>query len=336
MMMKKILLGHGSGGKLMHSLIKDVLVKHLANPYLNTLSDASIVKVGGKKIAFTTDSFVVKPLFFPGSDIGKLAVYGTVNDLSVMGAMPYYISCAIIVEEGFEIKKLERITRSLQEAAKRARVHITTGDFKVVEKGSCDGIFINTAGIGEVLSGIDLRMSNIKPSDKIIINGPVGEHGIAVMKERMQLDFDFSVKSDCAPLRDLVAPLFKIKSAVKFMRDPTRGGLATTLNEITDHNNLGIMLEEKSIPITPSVRAACEILGLDPLYIANEGKVIVVVAKDKAPAVLALLRRHPLGKKAAIIGEVVRAPRGKVCLNTRSGGVRIVDMLTSDPLPRIC
>ncbi len=334
--MDKILLGHGSGGKLMHSLIKDVLIKHLSNPYLDRLSDSCILNIGKNKVAFTTDSFVVKPIFFKGADIGKLSVCGTINDLCVMGASPRYLSCGIIVEEGFEIKKLEIITKSIQATARKSKVNIVTGDFKVVEKGSCDGIFINTAGIGEVYPGVDLKIENIKPKDKIIINGSIAEHGIAVMKERMELDFDFSVKSDCASLDTLLIPLLKIKGAIKFMRDPTRGGLATTLNEISAEAKLGIMLDEKRIPIKRPVRAACEILGLDPLYIANEGKAVIIVDSRKANSILKSMKKHPLGKESRIIGEVVGKPKSKVCLNTFSGGVRVADMLTSDPLPRIC
>jgi hydrogenase expression/formation protein HypE len=334
--MDKILLGHGSGGKLMHDLIKDVFLKHLSNPYLEKMADAARIDFGREKLCLTTDSFVVKPLFFPGGDIGKLAICGTVNDLTVMGARPRFISCAMIIEEGFAIKTLEKITRSLAGQAKIAKVEIVTGDVKVVEKGACDGIFINTAGIGEVLPGVNLSASLIRPGDKIIINGPLGLHGIAVLAGRKQLDFDFSIKSDCAALNGLLLPLLKDPGAIKFMRDPTRGGLATTLNEICQAAGLAIMLEEKNIPISPSVKSACEILGLDPLHLANEGKAIIIAAGKKAEGILRQLKKHPLGKNSRIIGQIEGSPRGKVYLKTLSGGRRIVDMPVADSLPRIC
>ncbi|MBM3251642.1 MAG: hydrogenase expression/formation protein HypE [Candidatus Omnitrophica bacterium] len=332
----RILLGHGSGGKLMHDLIENLFLKYLNNPYLKDLSDAAVVKFKNRRLAFTTDSFVVKPLFFPGGDIGKLAVFGTVNDLAVTGARPLFLSCAMIVQEGLPISVLEKITKSLAEAAGKAKVEIITGDFKVVEKESCDGIFVNTAGIGEIVEKADISMKNIKPGDKIIINGPIGQHGIAVLAARKELDFNFKIKSDCADLSGLVIPLLKETSGIKFMRDPTRGGLATTLNEITDKTGLEIFLDENKIPISKSVKASCEILGLDPLYIANEGKVVLIVDSKKAENILKKIRRHSLGKYSQLIGEVVNKPKGKVCLNTSVGGRRIIDMLTSEMLPRIC
>lgn len=332
----KILLGHGSGGKLMHDLIEGLILKYLKNPYLNQLTDASIIKFNNKKLAFTTDSFVVKPIFFPGSDIGELAVCGTINDLAVMGARPLFLSCAIIIREGFNISILEKIIKSLAEAAKKAKVAVITGDFKVVDKESCDGIFINTAGIGEIIGNVSLSMDNIKPTDKIIINGPVGEHGLAVLAARKEIDFSFNIKSDAAPLYGLIKPLLKTSPGIKFMRDPTRGGLATTLNEITIKTGLGIVLDEARIPISKPVKSSAEILGLDPLYIANEGKVVLVVDKKYADKALKILKRHPLGKKAQIIGEVVKKPKEKVYLKTIVGGARIIDMLTSEMLPRIC
>ncbi|MBM3247857.1 MAG: hydrogenase expression/formation protein HypE [Candidatus Omnitrophica bacterium] len=332
----KILLGHGSGGKLMHDLIKNLLLKYFRNPYLDELTDAAIIGLKNKRLAFTTDSFVVKPLFFPGGNIGKLAVVGTVNDLVMMGARPLFLSCAMIIEEGFSISVLERIVKSMKEAAKEAGVEIATGDLKVVEKGSCDGIFINTTGIGEVLDRVELSTAKIKTGDKIIINGSIGQHGLAVLSARNELDFDFKIKSDCAALSKLILPLLIGDSGIKFMRDPTRGGLATTLNEITDKTNLGIMLDEERIPVPQSVKAGCEILGLDPLYIANEGKVVLVVEGSKAKKTLAKLKKLPLGKNAQIIGEFVNKPQNKVCLRTSVGGIRIVDMLASEILPRIC
>ncbi|MDP3143380.1 MAG: hydrogenase expression/formation protein HypE [Candidatus Omnitrophota bacterium] len=334
--MEKILLGHGSGGKLMHDLIRDVFLKHLNNPYLAKMADAAVINFGNKKLAFTTDSFVVKPLFFSGGDIGKLAICGTVNDLTMMAAKPLFISCAMIIEEGFSVKLLEKITQSLAREVKLAKVSIVTGDVKVVENGACDGIFINTAGIGEILPGINLSAENIKAGDKIILNGPLGLHGLAVLAGRKELDFDFQIKSDCAALNKLILPLLKKGGAVRFMRDPTRGGLATTLNEIAQAADCAIKIEEGNIPVSSSVKSACEILGLDPLYIANEGKAVLIVAAQIAQRILRQIKKHPLGKHARIIGEIEKNPRKKVYLKTISGGKRIIDMLTSDALPRIC
>lgn len=332
----KILLGHGSGGKLMHDLIEKLLLKYFKNPYLEKLTDAAAVGLKNKKLAFSTDSFVVKPLFFPGGDIGKLAVAGTVNDLVMMAAKPLFLSCAMIIEEGFTISVLEKIVKSMSEAAMDARVQIITGDLKVVEKGSCDGIFINTTGIGEIANSVELSTDNIRAGDKIIINGPIGQHGLAVLSARKELDFNFGIRSDCAALSKLILPLLDQNSGIKFMRDPTRGGLATTLNEITSETNLGIMIDEEKVPVSQSVKAGCEILGFDPLYVANEGKVVLVAAKSKAKKILARLKKHPLGKNSQIIGEFRKDPKGKVCLKTSVGGVRIVDMLISEILPRIC
>jgi len=333
--MEKILLGHGSGGTLMHDLIKDVFLKHLNNPYLAKMNDAAVINFGKENLAFTTDSFVVRPLFFSGGDIGKLAICGTVNDLTMMGSKPLFISCAVIIEEGLSIKILEKITESLSRQAKLAGVSIVTGDVKVVEKGACDGIFINTAGIGKILPGINLSTKNISPGDKIIINGPLGSHGIAVLAGRKELDFDFKIKSDCAALNELILPLLK-GGAIRFMRDPTRGGLATTLNEIAQAADCAISLEEKNIPVSLGVKSACEILGLDSLYIANEGKAVLIVASQMAQRVLQRIKKHPLGKNARIIGQIEKNPRKKVYLKTISGGKRVIDMLTSDLLPRIC
>lgn len=320
----------------MHDLIRDIFLKYLANPFLNKLGDAAVIKSDRRSFAFTTDSFVVKPLFFPGGDIGKLAVCGTVNDLVMMGACPCFIACAMIIEEGFSLKTLEKITRSLAAQAKACGVKVVTGDLKVVEKGACDGIFINTAGIGEVLPRADLSAQNIRPHDKIIINGPLGLHGIAVLSARKQLDLQFKVKSDCAALDGLILPLLKKGGAIKFMRDPTRGGLATTLNEIAGLSRRAISINEKAIPLSLPVKAACEMLGFDPLYLANEGRVMLIVGKDHAEEILAGMKRHPLGRQAKIIGEILAKPTAKVYLNTASGGRRVVDMPVSDSLPRIC
>ena len=331
----KILLGHGSGGILMHNLIQDLFLKYLKSPILRELPDAATLKLNKTKLAFTTDSYVVKPLFFPGGDIGKLAIFGTINDLVMVGAIPRYIACGMIIEEGFTYQTLEKVIRSLAYASYKTKIEIVTGDVKVVEKGSCDGIFINTSGIGEILENIKLSMNKIRAGDRVIVTGSLGEHGIAVLSVRGELDFDFGIKSDCASLASLLLPILSQYKGIKFMRDPTRGGLATTLNEIIQVTGLGIILEESNIPISAKVKTACELLGLDPLYIANEGKAVLVVSENQAKAVCNKLNRQILGIKARIIGEVVRQPN-RVCLNTIVGGMRVIDMLTSDPLPRIC
>jgi hydrogenase expression/formation protein HypE len=335
MLSKKILLGHGSGGRLMHNLIKSLLLKKLNNSILKELSDSACINYKDR-LAFTTDSFVVSPLSFAGGDIGKLAVCGTVNDLVVLGALPEYLSLALIIEEGLDYKTLEKVVDSLSFNAKKARVYFVTGDIKVVEKGACDKIFINTSGIGRIIKDKKLSIKNIEPNDKIIITGNIAQHGLAVLAKRKELDLGFNIKSDCAALSGLLIPVLKKTDAIKFMRDPTRGGVATTLNEIVESSQLGIFLEEKNIPISTKVRVACELLGIDPLYVANEGNAILAVSKESVKKVLNLLRKHPLGKNAQIIGTVVKQPRGRVILNTILGTQRIVDMLTSEPLPRIC
>ncbi|MCM8781309.1 MAG: hydrogenase expression/formation protein HypE [Candidatus Omnitrophica bacterium] len=335
MELKKISLGHGSGGRLMHGLIKELLLKRLDNPILRRLSDSAFIDYRDK-LAFTTDSFVVNPLFFAGGDIGKLAVCGTINDLVMQGAQPEYLSLALIIEEGLDFRVLERIVDSITLEAKKAGVYFVTGDLKVVEKGACDKIFINTSGIGRILSQTELSISNIRPGDSVILTGNIAQHGLAVLTKRKGLDLGFNIKSDCASLNNLVLPILKKIEPIRFMRDPTRGGLATTLNEITENSGLGIVIEEKDIPISSQVKAASELLGIDPLYIGNEGIAVIVVKSDYAQRVLNLLRRHPLGKNAKIIGRVVKEPQGCVVLKTVLGTTRIVDMLTSEPLPRIC
>jgi len=332
---KKILLAHGSGGRLMHNLIKELLLKKLNNPILKELSDSAFINYR-ERLAFTTDSFVVNPLFFPGGDIGKLAVYGTVNDLVMQAAVPEFLSLALIVEEGLDYKILEKIVDSISIAARKTRVYFVTGDIKVVEKAAADKIFINTSGIGRIIKDKRLSIKNICLGDKIIITGRIAQHGLAVLAKRKELDLGFNIKSDCAALNDLLIPILKKTDAIKFMRDPTRGGVATTLNEIAEASRLGIIIEEKNIPVSLKVRAASELLGIDPLYIANEGCAILVVKNTETKKVLGLLRKHPLGRNAQIIGTVVKAPKGKVISNTVLGTQRIVDMLTSEPLPRIC
>lgn len=332
---QKILLAHGSGGRLMHGLIKELLLKKLGNSILNELSDAARINYKDK-IAFTTDSFVVSPLEFPGADIGKLAVCGTINDLVMMGAVPEYLSLALIIEEGLDYGILEKIVSSMQAQAKRSGVEFVTGDTKVVERGACDKLFINTCGIGRLVKNRSLSLKNIVAQDKIILTGRIAEHGLAVLAKRKELAVGFNIKSDCAALAGLIIPVLKKTKAIKFMRDPTRGGLATTLNEIAQGSGSGMIINEAKIPVSEKVRAAAELLGIDPLYIANEGKAILVVSKNGAEEVLSLLRRHPLGRYAQIIGEVQKKLSGQVILQTVLGTQRIVDMLNAEPLPRIC
>jgi len=332
--MKKITLSHGSGGSLMHDLIKGLFVKNLDNPFLNKLGDSALIDAKDRKIAYTTDSYVISPIFFPGGDIGKLAVCGTVNDLAVCGSRPEYLSCGMIVEDGFSYKDLEKITLSIKNTCKRAGVHIVTGDFKVVEKGAVDKIFINTSGIGSIFKDARISADCIRPGDKVIVSGEIGDHGAAVLVAREELKFKSALISDCAPLNDLIS--FIICRGIKFMRDPTRGGLATTLNEIAMDTGYNINIDESQVPVKESVRALCEILGFDPLYMASEGRVVIIASKKSASKVLSRLKRHPLGRTARIIGEVEAETDKKVYLKTRIGGGRILDMLKGEQLPRIC
>lgn len=332
---RQILLGHGSGGRLMHELIKNLLLKKLNNPILKELSDSALLKYK-ENLAFTTDSFVVNPLFFPGGDIGKLAVCGTVNDLVMLGARPQHLSLGLIIEEGLDFRILEKIIESVSLNAKKSGVSIVTGDLKVVERGACDKIFINTSGVGKIIARKKLSVKNIEVGDRIIVTGNIAQHGLAVLAKRKALDLNLNIKSDCAALNNLLIPIIEKSDAIKFMRDPTRGGLATTLNEITEAIGLGVVIEENNIPITNKVRAAGELLGIDPLYVANEGVALIIVKKSGSKQTLRLLKKHPLGKNAREIGSVVKSHLGRVILNTVSGAQRIVDMLTSEPLPRIC
>ncbi|MFH1650804.1 MAG: hydrogenase expression/formation protein HypE [Chloroflexota bacterium] len=334
-MADKILLAHGSGGKLSHELITRTLLPALANPLLEKLDDAASFELKGT-LAFTTDSYVVSPIFFPGGDIGKLAVCGTVNDLAMCGAKPLYLSLALIIEEGLPVKDLERVLASIRKTADAAGVKIVTGDTKVVNRGSADRIFINTAGIGVVPEGVHVSGSQARPGDRVILSGGIGEHGIAIMSRREGLEFSVPVASDCAPLNGLVAAMLKAAPDIRCLRDPTRGGLAGTLNEFAGQSNAGIRIVEAEIPVKESILAACDLLGLDPLYVANEGKLVAVVPPAKAEAVLAAMRRHRYGRDAAIIGEVTAEHPGRVVMTTRLGATRIVDMLTGDLLPRIC
>ncbi len=299
-----ILLGHGSGGKLSAELLRDVFLPYLSNPVLARLDDQAIVKINDQRIAFTTDSFVVKPLFFPGGDIGSLAVHGTINDLAMGGATPLFLSAAFIIEEGFAIDDLRRIVASMHEAAAAASVQVVTGDTKVVEKGKGDGIFINTTGIGIVADGMELSANRAQPGDKVLLSGPIGEHGIAILAQREGLEFETTIQSDSAPLHALVRDMLAATHEIRCMRDPTRGGVSSTLNEIAQQSQVGIELEERSIPVREQVRGACEMLGLDPLYVANEGKLIAVVAAEAAQSLLQTMRKHPLGAETQIIGTV--------------------------------
>ena len=332
----KITLAHGSGGKLTHELVRQLFLPNFSNEALSQLCDSAILQFNGARLAFTTDSYVVKPLFFPGGDIGRLAVSGTINDLAVVGAKPMFLSAGFIIEEGFEMSLLEKVVNSMKETAAVAGVEIVTGDTKVVERGSVDNLYINTCGIGVVNNGVNLSISRIEIGDKIIISGTIADHGLAVISERESLGFSPSIKSDCAPLSGLIGRLINSGANIKFMRDPTRGGLATTLNEIVNTKKYGILINEQNIPINNNVRALCEILGYDPLYIANEGKVVIVASANDAAKVCDILKEDDLGKDAEIIGEALKEPQGKVCLKTVIGGTRIIDMLVGDQLPRIC
>lgn len=315
----------------MHELIKDLFVKNLDNPYLNNLGDSALIN---KNLAYTTDSFVINPIFFPGGDIGKLSICGTVNDLCVSGARPKYLSCGMIVEEGFDYKYLEKITLSIKKTCKKAGVYVVAGDFKVVEKGAADKIFINTSGIGEMYQDAMLSASRIRPGDKIIINGTIGDHGASVLLAREELKFKSRIFSDCECLNGLISSV--ICRDVRFMRDPTRGGLATTLNEISLECGYDMTIDERTVPIKEKVRALCEILGMDPLYMANEGKALFIVSSKSASSILSRMKRHPLGKNSKIIGEVEKKKDKRVYLKTKIGGTRILDMLRGEQLPRIC
>lgn len=319
----------------MHRLIDSIFMKEFDNDILRQKKDSALLKIGNKKIAFTTDSYVVKPIFFPGGDIGSLAVYGTMNDLAVCGAKPLYISLGLIIEEGLDVKILEKISKSIAAAAKRSGVLVVTGDTKVVEKGACDKIFINTSGVGEVYYE-KLSSDRISEGDLVIVSGAIGDHAISVLSEREGIGFKTKVKSDSAPLNRLIPNILKVSSKVKFMRDPTRGGVATTLNEIVKGRKFGILLDEINIPVSEGVRQACELLGFDPLYLACEGRVIIIVSPRDAAKVLKIMRHMRAGRGAKIIGRVTGSYKGKVVLQTLSGGKRIADMLSGEQLPRIC
>ncbi|MGA2271598.1 MAG: hydrogenase expression/formation protein HypE [Bryobacteraceae bacterium] len=332
----KILLGHGSGGKLSAELIQSIFLPAFQNPVLARLDDQGVVSINGAKLAVTTDSFVVKPLFFRGGDIGSLAVHGTVNDLAMGGAQPLFLTVAFILEEGLPMDTLRRVVDSLAAAARAAGVQIITGDTKVVEKGSGDSIFINTTGIGLVPEGVELSAGAARPGDRVILSGPIGEHGMAILSEREGLEFETALESDSAALDTLVAAMLAADRRIHTLRDPTRGGVSSSLNEIAKQSGVGIEIEESAIPVRDPVRGACELLGLDPLYVANEGKLIAMVDAAAADAVLAAMRSHPLGRDACVIGSVTAAHPGMVTMRTLLGPSRIVDMLAGDQLPRIC
>ncbi len=331
-----ILLGHGSGGILSHTLIKETFLSRFQNQKPHQPDDAALFDAGRTRCAISTDSFVVDPLFFPGGDIGKLAVCGTVNDLCMVGARPVCLSLAVIIEEGFPVTDLDRVVDSIAVTARTANVEIITGDTKVVARGNADKLFITTTGIGIVDQRFALSGANAKSRDAILINGTIGEHGIAVLSGRLGSFVAPGVSSDCAPLNALLDLLAPVAPFIHVLRDPTRGGVATTLNEIAEQSGIGMELDECAMPVSDSVRAACELLGFDPLYLPNEGKMLLIVDQHKADAIVEILHRHPLGKNTARIGYVTESHSGDVVLNTATGGRRIIDMLAGEQLPRIC
>ncbi len=337
-MENKILLGHGSGGRLMHELIRDHFMKYFGNEFNRDMGDATVLPRMDGRIAITTDSFVVDPLFFPGGDIGKLAVCGTVNDLAVSGAVPLYLTAGFIIEEGFPMNDLEKILQSMSNEAKKAGVNIVTGDTKVVEKGKCDKLFINTSGFGRMEEKFAHIVSgnHIKPGDRILVNGNLGDHGMAVMVKRGSLNFQSDIQSDCASMNGLTRDLLEKCPEIRFMRDATRGGLASVLCEVCENREWGIELEEESIPVDPATQGLCEILGFDPVYVANEGKVVVILPNEQAEIALKTMKNNPLGRNASVIGKITSGHPGKIIMNTSIGGKRILDMLAGEQLPRIC
>ena len=332
----RIDLAHGSGGRAMAQLIEELFARHLDNPFLAQGDDGAVLPGADGRLVMATDSHVISPLFFPGGDIGSLSVHGTLNDLAVMGARPLWLSAAFILEEGFPLADLARIVESMGEAGRAAGVPIVTGDTKVVERGKGDGVFITTTGVGSLPPGRDVSGRHARPGDVVLISGTLGDHGMAIMAARENLGFETPIVSDSAALHGLTEALFASGAQIRTLRDPTRGGLATTLNEIARQSGVGIVLDEAALPINPAVAAACEFLGLDPLYVANEGKLLAIVAPDDADAALAALRAHPLGARAARIGTVQTDAHRFVQMTTTLGGRRIVDWLNGDPLPRIC
>lgn len=333
---ERITMSHGSGGKATRTLVEAVFLDAFSNPLLEPMEDAAQLHLNGSRVALTTDSYVVSPLFFPGGDIGDLAVNGTVNDLAVSGATPLYLSAGFILEEGFPVADLVRIVASMEAAARVAGVQVVTGDTKVVQKGKADGCYINTAGIGVVEHDVSLGVVNAQPGDAVIVSGPIGDHGVTIMLARGELDIEADIVSDTAALNGLVADLLSATAGVRALRDATRGGVATILNEVAAAAGVGVLVNEDAIPVSPVVRGASELLGIDPMYVACEGRMVAVVDGGEADRALAALRSHPLGADAAIIGEITADPPGIVLLKTAFGGTRIVDLLVGDPLPRIC
>jgi hydrogenase expression/formation protein HypE len=333
---ERITMSHGSGGKATRTLVEAVFLDAFSNPLLEPMEDAAQLHLNGSRVALTTDSYVVSPLFFPGGDIGDLAVNGTVNDLAVSGATPLYLSAGFILEEGFPVADLVRIVASMEAAARVAGVQVVTGDTKVVQKGKADGCYINTAGIGVVEHEVSLGVVNAQPGDVVIVSGPIGDHGVTIMLARGELDIEADIVSDTAALNGLVADLLSATTGVRALRDATRGGVATILNEVAAAAGVGVLVNEDAIPVRPVVRGASELLGIDPMYVACEGRMVAVVDGGEADRALAALRSHPLGADAAIIGQITADPPGIVLLKTAFGGTRIVDLLVGDPLPRIC
>ncbi len=333
---ERITMSHGAGGKATHTLIEAIFLEAFRNPLLEPLEDSARLEINGSAVALTTDSFVVSPLFFPGGNIGDLAVNGTVNDLAVAGATPLYLSAGFILEEGFGVADLTRITESMRDAADAAGVRVVTGDTKVVERGKADGCYINTAGVGVIDRDVSLGVAQARPGDAVLVSGPIGDHGVTIMLARGELDIEADLRSDTAPLNGLAAGLLDAVPGVRALRDATRGGVATILNEIAKSADVGVLVSEEAIPVRTEVRGAAELLGIDPLYVACEGRLVAVVDGGQAEQALATLRAHPLGEEAAIIGEVIDGPAGLVSLKTVFGGTRIVDLLVGDPLPRIC
>ena len=333
---QQIVLGHGSGGKLSAQLIEQVFLPAFQNPLLDKLDDQAVFPVREGRLAFTTDSFVVTPIFFPGGDIGRLAVNGTVNDLAMSGARPLYLSAAFILEEGLALDDLRRVVASMSEAARDAGVQLVTGDTKVVNRGKGDKVFITTTGIGVIERPVSISADQARPGDTIILSGFIGDHGMAILSQRENLQFEGAIESDCAALHQLVADMLEVTTEVHCLRDATRGGVATVLNEIAARSRVGMLLRETEVPVRESVRGACEVLGLDPLYVANEGKLVAVVAADVAEAVVARMRQNPLGRDARVLGEVTDAHPGMVLMKTEVGGTRVLDTLFGEQLPRIC
>ncbi|TKB09930.1 hydrogenase expression/formation protein HypE [Desulforhopalus sp. IMCC35007] len=334
---KMILLDHGSGGLASQELISEVFIKHLDNPILNSLEDSAILENPGGRLAFTTDSYVVDPIFFPGGDIGKLAVHGTINDLAMRGARPHALSLGLILEEGLLFDELERVIISIAEACREAGVYVVTGDTKVVPKGKGDKIFINTSGIGFVEEGVDISSKYAKEGDVVILSGTMGDHGITIMTRRAGIALQGDLKSDTMPLHRMVAALLKgLPGDIHTLRDPTRGGVASTLNEIAENSGLSIEIDNEALPVRPQVNAACELLGLEPLYLANEGKCLVIVSGNKADEALRIMHGTPEGKEAVVIGKLVAGKAGRVVIRTPVGGARVVTPLHGMPLPRIC